>query len=258
MRVHLRPLAALAAITLGPVGCADDDEGKDRDSPSGEASERAARPPPGWRTVTNRVVGFTIAAPKAWPAATNRRSTLIRSDDRLVSITVAADRSPGGQALSPGRYARRTIESLPGFEGRIHRRARRVRGSPYRSAVVDASGTVEATTRPQRISVATFRPGNHATYSAIVFRNARIEPRLNDRKIARILRTFRARSPAEQRGWTIEWLTYGHEIVQAAKPPRTPRRRPPCLRRCRSAMPSSARSVPRPRTPTRAHPGRSG
>jgi hypothetical protein len=87
------------------------------------------------------------------------------------------------------------MRSLPGFEGKPRRRVGRVRGSPYRSAVVEASGTVNATSRPQRISVATFRDESRATYTAVVFRNARVRPRFNDRTIARILGTFRAQAP---------------------------------------------------------------
>lgn len=191
----LRTLAALAAVTVVPAACAADDGDGDRASTGTETIERPPRPPPGWRTVRNPVAGFTIAAPKRWPADVTRRATFIRSDDRLVSITIAADRSAAGRRLTPVRYARRTLESLPGFKGAIGRRVRRVRGSPYPSAVVEGSGTVNATTRPQRISVAAFRRPHSATYTAIVFRNAVVRPRLNDRTIARILATLREGRP---------------------------------------------------------------
>ena len=188
-----RPLAAVAALVLLPTACGwDDDEG---DSSRPQPSARPGEPPPGWRTVRNRTVGFTVAAPKAWPADSSRRTTLIRSDDQLVSLTIAADRSASGRRLPPARYARRTLSSLPGFRGRIDRRAPRVRRSPYPSAVVSGTGTVSTTIRRQRISVAAYRVAGNGTYTAIVFRNAVVQPRFNDRKIARILRTFRAQAP---------------------------------------------------------------
>ena len=195
MRAALRTLAALTALTLPSAACQDDDEDRDAGSDGARTSERPPRPPPGWRTVTNPVLGVSISAPKTWPADTSRRATLVRSDDQLVSITVAADRSPAGRRLTPARYARRTIRSLPGFRGRVQRRARRVRGSPYPSAVLDGRGTVSSTSRPQVISVAVFRDEGRASYSAIVFRNARVKPRFNDRTIARILPTLRGRAP---------------------------------------------------------------
>ena len=196
MLALLRPLAALAALVLLPAACGDEEAGSDGSRDGAETIERPVRPPPAWRTVRNPVAGFTIAAPKSWPADTSRRATLVRSNDRLVSITVAADRSAAARELSPADYARRTLKSLPGFEGKLRRRVGRVRGSPYPSAVAEGSGTVDATSRPQRISVAALRDEDKATYAAIVFRNARVKPRFNDRTIARVLRTFRAQAPS--------------------------------------------------------------
>ena len=195
MLAPLRTLAALAALVLLPSACADEGSGRGGGRDGAQTIERATRLPPGWRTVRNPVAGFTIAAPKTWPADTSRRATFVRSEDRLVSITVAADRSAAGRELMPADYARRTLKSLPGFAGELRRGVRRVPGSPYPSAVVEGSGTVSATSRPQRISVAAFREQGEATYTAVVFRNARVKPRLNDRTIARILRSFRAMAP---------------------------------------------------------------
>lgn len=188
-----RTLAVLTLLVMLAAGCGggDDDDG-DGTSTGVHATGRPVPPPPGWRTVRNSVAGFTVAAPRAWPADSSRRATLIRSEDRLVSMTFAVDRSATGLALSPARYARRTLRSLPGFRGRLSPRARPVRGSPYPNAVVDGSGSVATTIRRQRISVAAFRYPGRATYSAIVFRNAVVKPRINDRTIERILRTFRA------------------------------------------------------------------
>ena len=196
MPALLRILAPLTALALLPAACGDDEEKRDGTPTGAKASDRPVEPPRGWRTVRNSVVGFSIAAPKTWPADTSRRATLIRSDDRLVSITIAADRSSAGRELSPARYAHRTMGSLPGFEGRVQRRVRRVPGSPYPNAVVDASGTVSTTIRRQRISVAVFRQAGKATHTAIVFRNAIVKPRINDRTITRVLGTFRAGAPA--------------------------------------------------------------
>lgn len=195
MPAPLRTLTAMTALLLLPAGCDDEERGEAGGRDGAETIERPARPPPGWRTVRNPVAGFAIAAPKTWPAETSRKTTFLRSKDRLVSITLAADRSAAGRELSPTDYARQTMRSLPGFEGKLLRRVGRVRGSPYRSAVVEASGTVNATSRPQRISVATFRDERTATYTAVVFRNARVKPRVNDRTIARILGSFRAQAP---------------------------------------------------------------
>jgi hypothetical protein len=175
----------LAASLVAACGDEDDDEAPP------ERPDRAAKPPRGWRTVSNRSAGFTIAAPRDWTARTHKGATLIRSDDRLVVVTVAADRSEEGRSTSPARYARLTLLNLPEFEGNVSPRTRRVRGSPYRSARVDGSGTVRTSGRLQRITVAAFRRPDQVTYAAVAFRNPRLTPRFDERIVNRMLRTLR-------------------------------------------------------------------
>ena len=182
-------LLAVAALTLPIAGCGG---GNDEPATTGaETVERPAPPPSGWRTVRNGVAGLTVAVPPRWTAATKRGATLIRSDDRLVSITVAADRTKPGRELAPAQYARQTLESLPKFEGSIRPGTRRVPSSPLESARVEGSGTLSTSRRAQRITVAAFQQPGSVTLVAIVFRNAKVHPRFNDRRIDRLLRTVR-------------------------------------------------------------------
>lgn len=175
---------------LVPVaGCGDGDD--EPDSPS-EKADAPAKPPPGWRTVRNRQAGFTISAPKSWSAATERRATLIRSKDKLVAVTVAADRSHAGKTTAPRPYAGDVIAALPGFEGEVSVKDTRIAGSPYRTALAEGSGTVETSGTPQRISVAAFQRPGQVTYSAVIFRNARARPVPGRATVARMLRSFRA------------------------------------------------------------------
>jgi hypothetical protein len=178
------------------AGCGGDDERAATKPPErpGPAA-RAGRPvhaPPGWRTVENARAGFTIAVPERWSARTKRGATVIRSRDRLVAISLAADRSASGKDTLPASYARRTIAALPGFEGRVSPGVRAVRGSPFRTARVDGAGKVRTSRRPQRISVAAFQQPGVATFAVVVFRNARARLRLDDRVVDRMLPTLRA------------------------------------------------------------------
>ena len=179
-------------VVMVAAGCGDSSDG----GTTGERADAPVAPPKGWRTVTNERAGFTIAAPHRWSARPRKGTTLIRSDDRLVVITVAADRGQAGKDIAPARYARLTLQSLPEFEGRLSARTRALRGTPYGSARVEGIGTVSGARRPQRITVAVFtRPGK-VTYAAVVFRNPRETPRFDERIVERMLRTFRARPPA--------------------------------------------------------------
>jgi len=196
MSAPSRIATTLAALALLPAGCGDEStEKKAAPEPEPERADRPAKPPPGWRTVRNSAAGFTVAAPRAWTAATKRSRTIIRSDDRLVAVSISADRTAPGRELTPARYARRTVRTLPSFAGRVDGRVSRVKGSPYDSAVIDAIGTVSPSSLSQQISVAVFRRAGRVTYGALVFRNAGVKPRFNQRTLNRMLRSFRAQPP---------------------------------------------------------------
>jgi hypothetical protein len=183
-------------ILRAAPGCGDNDE--QAPAPP-ERADAPAKPPAGWRTVRNRAAGFTIAVPRSWIVRKKGDATLIRSEDRLAATSLAADRGAGGLGLAPAAYARRTVEALPGFEGALSPQSRRVLGSPYPNARVDARGMVSTSRRPQRISVVAFRRPRRVTYAAVVFRNARVRAPRDARVIARMLRTFRAQPPAAAR-----------------------------------------------------------
>lgn len=186
--------ALVALALLGGAGCGDDEEER-RTPPPVERADRPATPPAGWRTVRNSTAGFTIAAPDKWPARTDKGRTIIRSEDRLVAVSISADRTAPGRALSPAEYARRTVRTLPDFAGIAEKGSSRVPGSPYESALVTATGTVRPSNLSQRISVAIFQRPGRVTYGVLVFRNAGVKPRFNNRTISRMLRTFRAQPP---------------------------------------------------------------
>ena len=188
-------VVALAAAALSASACGDDDESRPGSGPREESSHRPAKPPHGWRTVRNRRAGFTLSVPRTWLARTRGPATLIRSDDQLVSATVAADRTAGEREGNPKAFGRRTIKSLPGFRGRISRRAGRIPGTPYRTARVEARGRVANSRVVQRITAAVFQRPRRAIYEVLVFRNAKVRPRFNDPVVERMLRSFRAQAP---------------------------------------------------------------
>jgi len=180
-----RTWLALTAL-LAATGCG----GGDPANPN-ERADRPADPPPGWRTFRNAAAGFTIAIPRRWTARMKSTGTLIRSNDRLLVITVGVDRGAEGRRTPPGEYAHRTLEALPDFEGSVASRTRKVRGSPYRSARVDGSGTIRTSKRPQRIMVAAFQRPGHVEYVLVAFSNPKVPRGLFEPRIRRILRSFR-------------------------------------------------------------------
>jgi hypothetical protein len=122
----------------------------------------------------------------------NRGATLFRSRDRLVVVTVVADRSSPGRELPVTRYARETLQDLPDFDGSLSPRTTHVRGSPYRSAVVEGAGRVRSSRRLQRIAVAALRVPGRVTYVVVAFRNAHVSRGFAAPTLRRMLRSLRA------------------------------------------------------------------
>ena len=195
----LARIAVCVAAAAALAACGDDDDGSDRDRITTEAVERGdppVKPPPGWRTVRNPFAGFTISAPSTWAATTTPKRTVIRSDDRLVALSVSADRTDTGRGLSARDYARRTLRTLPKFVGVVDKKVSRVPGARYQSALLHATGTVSPSNLSQRISVAIFTRPGLVTYGVLVFRNAGVKPRFNDRTVGTMLRSLRAQPPS--------------------------------------------------------------
>jgi hypothetical protein len=185
---------ALAATMIALAGCGGSDERRPPPTTAREPADRADKPPVGWRTIANRTTGFTVAVPRGWSARKRRAATLIRSDDRLLALTIAADRSEPGRELSAREYARRTLEALPGFRRLRAHPGGKIR-SPYRTARVESAGTLAAKRRRQLVSVTVFQRPGRVTYAAVAFRNARVRRHAHDRELDRLLSTFRARPP---------------------------------------------------------------
>ena len=182
------PVAAAAAVAVLP-GCVGGDSS---DRPP-EPVDRPVPAPPGWRTVENADAGFTIAAPRRWTARIKRDATLIRSPDKLVAITIAADRNVDGRQRPPAEYARATFEALPRFEGSLRPGTTSIRASPYRNARIDGRGTIATTRRPQRVTIVAFQRPGVVTYVVVVFRNALVRPPPGEVVLGYMLKTLRAR-----------------------------------------------------------------
>lgn len=189
-------LAAALAATVACFGCGEEDEFADSPDPATERSDPPAKPPPGWHTFANRRAGFTLSVPPGWPARARKSATLIRSSDRLLAITVAADRSEPARTTPPGEYAQRTFRALPGFRHLKPSETRGVAHSPYPSARLDGTGTLGVNGQRQRITAAAFRRPGHVTYTVIAF-SARVgRAPAHAGELRTLLASLRARRPA--------------------------------------------------------------
>jgi hypothetical protein len=145
--------------------------------------------------VVNPRAGFSLGIPPGWTASGARGATLVRSGDRLLAVSITADRSPEGRELPPELYVRRIARGLAGYRGLRTGRPRPVRGGRYPGALVDATGTFARTRVRQAIRVIALRRRGQVTYSLLFFRTARAPARLYGAAMAGMVRTFRGAPP---------------------------------------------------------------
>ena len=195
MRATALLVIGLLAVSVA-AGCGDEDEFEGSPDPATERNDAPANPPPGWRTFANRAAGFTLSVPREWNARTRRNATLIRSSDRLMAVTVAADRSADGRETRPRRYARETFRALPGFRRKRRLAARGVPRSPYAAARVDGSGVLARRRQRQRMTVAAFRRPGRVTFTVIAFSADVPQSAAHRRALATLLSSLRGRRPA--------------------------------------------------------------
>ena len=195
MRATALLVIGLFAVTVGG-GCGGEDEFEGSPDPATERNDPPADPPPGWRTFANRAAGFTLSMPREWSARTRRNATLIRSDDRLLAVTVAADRSAAGRDTRPRRYARETFRALPGFRRKRRLGGGDVPGSPYAAARVDGRGVLARRRQPQRMTVAALRRPGRVTFTVVAFSADAPQSARHRRALATLLGSLRGRRPA--------------------------------------------------------------
>jgi hypothetical protein len=166
-------LAGLLALSAIAAGCGD---GSDDPGPPAQAPETAHRVPdltPRWEVHVNRPGGFAFGLPPGWRARDRGTSTLVRSLDRLVAVSIVPDRTPGAIEVPLDDFARRALVALPGFERELTpSRERRFRHR-YDGIRVEGRATAKGTGVRQRVRLIVLRRGRQVTFTVIIAANVR-------------------------------------------------------------------------------------
>jgi hypothetical protein len=186
--------ACLAVAALS--GCGGSDKPLPPVEPTQpEKTDRPAKLPEGWKRLVNRKAGFSVGLPPGWNARGARGATLVRSGDRLMAVSITADRSPDGKDLKPTAYVERLVGALPGYRKLKVGKPRPVPGAHYPGAQVAATGVFRRTHVRQAIQGVALQRRGRVTYALIFFRTARSPAALYRPAVAGMIRTFRARAP---------------------------------------------------------------
>jgi hypothetical protein len=186
----------ISVLALLLAGC----DVAERDEPAPAPRETAdplPKLPKRWSRHVNRRLGFAIGVPPRWSAGDRRRSSLFRSPDRLVAVSVSADRTEGGLSLPIEEFARRVTKALPDLKRLRAERPRPFRAR-YDAAAVTATARLHGGLR-QRLLVVVQRREPFVTFTAVVAANAKQGARAHRDEVVRMLRSLRGRR-ANQRG----------------------------------------------------------
>jgi hypothetical protein len=184
---------AAVAVALVAGGCGEDG-GTESEKPPRETADPLPKLPRDWKPHVNRSAGFAIGVPSGWSARNRGRDSLFRSGDRLVAVSVSADRGAGALALPIDEFAERVAEALPRLK-RLRAQRARPFDARYQAVAVPATGRAAGEGVPQRLLVVVQRREGLATYTVLVARNAKPGARAHRDEIRRMLRSLRGRPP---------------------------------------------------------------
>jgi hypothetical protein len=182
----------LAAGVIG--GCGDDGAGSEGSDAVVETVDPLPKLPPRWKPHVNRDGGFALGVPPGWTAHSRGPRTELRSPDRLVAVSIAADRTADAVEIPLRELARRTIRTkIPGLR-RVEPRPPRPDRHRYRAVSLEAKAiAAEEPPVRERLELVVIRRERLANYTALIAEplDGMTAPR--SREAERALRTLRGR-----------------------------------------------------------------
>lgn len=184
-------LAALALV----AGCGGEteDEGPERMLRLPETADPLPKLPARWEPHLNRSGGFAFGLPPGWDIRDSGISSLVRSFDRLVAVSITPDRTSQALELPLEDFATRTLAALPVFDGEVDAGPARRIPHRYRALRIEATGTAAESGLRQRIQLIVVRRERRATFTVVIAASADRRARPSERLAERVVETLRSR-----------------------------------------------------------------
>ena len=110
---RLLALFGVLALVVVP-GCGGEEEPQPAEEPR-ETVDPLPKLRQGWKPYVNHRIGFAMGVAPGWSARETGTSTLLRSPDRLVAVSVSADRTDAALAVPLDEFAADAAAALDGY-----------------------------------------------------------------------------------------------------------------------------------------------
>lgn len=197
--MRLARLATVAALlALSPLAaCGGGDDGDDEPEPPPprpvETVHKLPKLERGWKPHLNRSAGVAAGRPPGWAANSRGPTTIMRSPDRLIAITVTIDRTDESLEIPVEQFALRTTRAIPGFEGELEPSEPRPFKGRYRGVEVTSVGVSAKNGVRQRVRVIVLRRPRLATIVAVIAANTKLKRKGDARDATKVVRTISTR-----------------------------------------------------------------
>ncbi len=214
--------SCLLAVTVSACGSGDETTSTTTSSKTVELRpEESADPLPkldrGWEVVHSRSGGFVVGRPPGWQPQRSGSTLTLLAPDRLVAVTISADRTASGLAIPSKKYVTRAASSLKGYKGELKpSKARAFKQRYAGSQVVERARSKSGV--PQEIRVIVLRRDRLVTFTAVIARNSKRPDAQENKQALEIVGTVRSR-PAGSGGSSPKNRAPGAKSSGAKKKP---------------------------------------
>jgi len=190
-----RILVVLAIVLVPALGACGSDDG-----PAAPAVPRQAETvdelpklPRGFEPYVSRINGIAFGRPPGWQVKRRGVATLLEAPDRLVVMSISADRSNEALMGDPRTFAVQTFSALEGYEGELDPSEPQRFRHRYNAFEVKGRGVAADSGVRQRMRLIVLEREGAAVVTAVIAENADVGAPGEVRQALQALRTLRTR-----------------------------------------------------------------
>jgi len=186
-------------VCLALPSCGSDDEDEQPAPPVVERRKETRQDlpklPSGFEPYLSRANGLEIGRPPGWKATERGSATLLIAPDKLVVMSLSADRSDGAVEANTETLAVDTFAVLEGYRGKLKPSKPRRFGHRYDAYQVRGDARARKTGVPQRLRLIVLEREGATVVTAVMAENSKEKAPDEVKQAYQSLRSLRTRPP---------------------------------------------------------------